>query len=207
MSGYDSALIGLEISEHPVLLALPRGIRLLALEAWIWSCARHTDGMIPAAALPRLTDEPDPEKAAAELVRVHQWEMTAEGWRIVGFLDHQDSAEDVRKKREQQREYSKRYRDKVAARAAGEDSRRPSRKDSRQAARTTDRTTDRREEGSKEEWLGGDRAGDGASPPPPLTGFRYWCGHDYLHLEEVCPPGHMGLRLLPEPGAPKVAAA
>ena len=103
-SSYDSALVDVAMIEDPRLLKLPRGVRLLHLEALVWCKAHLTDGFIPAGALHRLTDEPDADKAARELVKVNLWSLTAEGWTIVGFTDTQMSAQRVREKRQASRE-------------------------------------------------------------------------------------------------------
>src|SRR5207237_6429574 len=92
--------VGLSMIEHPALLDLPRGVRLLHIEATVWSKFHQTDGHIPASSLRRITDEPDYQTAAAALVAAGLWAVTATGWTIVGFLDKQMSAERLRRKRE-----------------------------------------------------------------------------------------------------------
>jgi len=104
MSSLDGAIIDTEILEHPDLLPLPRSIRLLAVEAIVWCRLHHTDGRIPAHMLSRITDDPDPKAAAAQLVEAGRWTMTAEGWLIVDYLDKQMSAERVKEKRQNSRE-------------------------------------------------------------------------------------------------------
>lgn len=104
MSSYDAAIIDTETIEHPALLALSRSVRLVHLEAIVWSRLHHTDGKIPALSLRRLTDEPDHLEAARQLVEAGVWQSSAQGWSIVGFLDKQMSAERVRQKRELSRE-------------------------------------------------------------------------------------------------------
>jgi hypothetical protein len=103
-SSYDSALVDVAMIEDPRLLTLPRGIRLLHLEALVWCKAHLTDGFIPAPALSRLTDEEDASNASRELVRVGLWNLTAEGWTIIGFTDTQMSAQRIREKRQASRE-------------------------------------------------------------------------------------------------------
>src|SRR5438105_2184391 len=95
--------------EHPALLDLPRGVRLLHIEATVWSKFHQTDGHIPASSLRRITDEPDYQTAAAALVAAGLWAVTATGWTIVGFLDKQMSAERVRLKREDAKARYDRY--------------------------------------------------------------------------------------------------
>lgn len=70
------------IIDDPVLLGLPRGVRLLHVEAIVW-CSRHgTDGVIPDHVLTRITDEPQPYDAAAELLMAGVWTVTEAGYRI-----------------------------------------------------------------------------------------------------------------------------
>ena len=45
-------------NDDPVLLGLPRGVRLLHVEAIVWCCKHETDGRIPRHVLTRITDEP-----------------------------------------------------------------------------------------------------------------------------------------------------
>jgi hypothetical protein len=115
MSSYDAAIIDTEIIEHPDLLALPRSVRLVHLEAIVWSKLHHTDGAIPALSLRRLTDEPDHMDAARQLVDAGLWRSSASGWSIIGFLDKQWSAERVKHKRELARERYSRWQDKQDA--------------------------------------------------------------------------------------------
>lgn len=95
--------LGDEFADDPRLLSVPRGVRLLHLEALLW-CNRHnTDGHLPAAALARLTDQRRPRDAAAQLVIAGLWEQStapADGWLLVGFLDDQPSKEDVLRSRD-----------------------------------------------------------------------------------------------------------
>lgn len=81
-SAYDSAVVDTALIEDERLLTLPRGVRLLHLEALVWSKARLTDGEIPRGALRRMTDEDDPETAADQLVASGMWEATPKGWTI-----------------------------------------------------------------------------------------------------------------------------
>jgi hypothetical protein len=68
-SSYESALVDVAMIEDPRLLTLPRGVRLLYLEALVWSKAHLTDGFIPALALGRLTDQLDPTTQPGSLRR------------------------------------------------------------------------------------------------------------------------------------------
>jgi hypothetical protein len=87
--------------EDPRLVVLPRGIRLLAIEALVWSKLHQTDGYLPRAAVVRMTDEPEPLQAAEQLEEAGIWEPAeGGGWQIVGFTDTQMSAARVRQKRD-----------------------------------------------------------------------------------------------------------
>lgn len=65
---------------------LPRGARLLHVDALMLSHRWHGEGRIPAAVLSVVArDEPDPAAAVAALVDAGLWTETATGWRIVDF--------------------------------------------------------------------------------------------------------------------------
>ena len=85
-------------NEDPVLLELPRGIRLLYVEALVYSNAHGTDGKLPRHVLSRVTDEPDPVAAAEQLVAAGVWDATDAGWSIA--FDDQLPAKEVRERRE-----------------------------------------------------------------------------------------------------------
>ena len=108
-SSYDSALIDTAMLEDAAMLALPRGIRLLHVEALVWAKLRRTDGFIPRGALPRMTDEPDPLDAAERLVQAGLWESATNGWQIVGFTDMQLSRAQVERKVQLARKARDRY--------------------------------------------------------------------------------------------------
>ena len=107
------AKLGDTFIDDPDLLALPRGVRLLHVEAIVWCCKHLTDGQIRGHVLPRLTDEPDPLGAAAQLVAAGFWRTSGEGWEVVGFLDDQPSRQQVEQRHEDSRlrqERSRRHR-------------------------------------------------------------------------------------------------
>jgi hypothetical protein len=84
-------------TDRPDLLQVPRSVRFLHVEALVWSNQHGTDGQIPRHALGRITDEPDADLAAKQLVESGAWIATDQGWEMVGFLDDQPSAADVRR--------------------------------------------------------------------------------------------------------------
>lgn len=106
--------LGSEFLTDPALLRLPRGARLLHVEATVWSNQHGTDGHVPSHMLGRISDEPDTDTAAAQLTAAGLWQAADDGWTLPGFLDDQPSAEDVdraaRSNRERQRRYA-RHRD------------------------------------------------------------------------------------------------
>jgi hypothetical protein len=86
-------------TENPDLLALPRGVRLLYIESIVWSCKLLQDGVIPAHVLTRISDEPNVEQAAQQLVDARFWTRTETGYVIGDFLEHQPSRAEVEKRR------------------------------------------------------------------------------------------------------------
>jgi hypothetical protein len=84
-----------DFNSDPVLLGLPRGVRLLHIEGTVWCCQQLTDGDIPRHMVARFTDEPDPLDGAALLVETGLWAATDTGWAIVGFVDQQRSKAEV----------------------------------------------------------------------------------------------------------------
>jgi hypothetical protein len=59
---------------------LSRDARYLRVEALVWCNRFGTDGAIGSSDLRWITDSPDPEKAAAELVEAGYWTETGTGW-------------------------------------------------------------------------------------------------------------------------------
>lgn len=103
-------------TDNPAMLALPRGVRLLHIEAMIWCNRYGTDGRIPRNALARFTDEPDVDNAASALIDAGLWKVTPDGWEIVGFTDpavwDQLSADQVERQRALKRERTRRWRER-----------------------------------------------------------------------------------------------
>lgn len=93
----DSAL------DEPFLLDVSRGAVLLHIEALAYSNRYATDGVIHRAALRKLTTEPDPLAAAAELVAAGMWMATQEGWQLLWLLNDQPSSDEIQASREQAR--------------------------------------------------------------------------------------------------------
>jgi hypothetical protein len=89
--------------QDPQLLRLPRGVRLLYVEGLAYCAQQLTDGFIADYMLRKITDEPDPEAAAAVLVEGELWESTQQGrdsgWNVREYLTTQSSREDVERSR------------------------------------------------------------------------------------------------------------
>jgi hypothetical protein len=94
--------------DHPKVNDLGRfrlpcmGLYLLVLS---WSNRYLTDGHIPADQVKRLGGTP---RLAVELVRTGLWDKVADGYRVHDFLDFNDSASVVRRRRAEMRELGKR---------------------------------------------------------------------------------------------------
>ena len=168
-SSYDSAVVDTAMIEDTRMLGLPRGVRLLHIEALVWCKLRRTDGLIPRGALPRMTDEPDAADAAARLVRAGLWESDEAGWRIVDYADTQMSRAQVERKVQLARKARDRYEDRHPDRprrgkkgkrtdASGEPSRDAT------ALPTASLPARGRQVGRREEGVGDALAG---RPPPP----------------------------------------
>ena len=69
-------------NDRPDLLSVPRTARLLYVEALVWANRQETDGFIPRGVLPRISDEPDLDAAAADLERAGVWEPVDGGWQV-----------------------------------------------------------------------------------------------------------------------------
>ena len=99
--------------DDPRFMAVSRSARLLHVEALAWSNRHSAGGIIPAATLSRLTDDPDPRAAAGELAEAGIWAMTGDGWRIGWLLDDQPTPEEIAKQRERNRVKQARHRKHV----------------------------------------------------------------------------------------------
>ena len=108
-SSYDAAVVDTALIEDERLLRLPRGIRLLYLEALVWCKAHRSDGRIPPTALRRMTDEPDERAAAGQLVEAGLWRMEADCWVISDYCRHQMTRDRVERKEARAREARDRY--------------------------------------------------------------------------------------------------
>ena len=99
--------------DDPRALKVPRTARLLHIEALAWSSRHQTDGMVPRSALPRVTDEPNPEGTAELLVAAGLWDATDDGYRLVWLQDMQPGPEEVARQRAYNRDKQERHRKHV----------------------------------------------------------------------------------------------
>lgn len=102
--------LGQEFITDPTMLGVPRGARLLHIEATIWSNMHGTDGAVPTHVLTRITDELDIERAVEHLVTAGLWQAIDGGWTLLDFADTQRAAEDVERVRRRNAERQRRYR-------------------------------------------------------------------------------------------------
>lgn len=87
------------ILDHPKILEAGEDARDLLIASIIW-CNRHlTDGRIPKAALPVLSQKKTVKKNAEALVRVGLWEDHGSYWQVHDYLDWNPSREEVEKQR------------------------------------------------------------------------------------------------------------
>jgi hypothetical protein len=107
--------------DRPAMLQLSYEARWLALEALVW-CNRHgQDGHVSRAALRRITDVPDPEACATELVAAGLWTATGDGWDM--DWSDQPTAVEVDRQQQLKRERQQRWLDsrRDASRDASKD--------------------------------------------------------------------------------------
>lgn len=82
----------------------------LHVSAVCWCCEHLTDGVVPTADLPLVSDVKRPEKAVAELVQRGSWDVTSTGWSIHDFLVYNESREVVLARREADAERKRKWR-------------------------------------------------------------------------------------------------
>jgi hypothetical protein len=89
--------------QDPQMMRLARGVRLLYVEGLTYCAQQLTDGFVADYMLRKITDEPDPDTAAAALVDGGLWEPAErdrdKGWQVVDYLVNQSSREDVERQR------------------------------------------------------------------------------------------------------------
>jgi hypothetical protein len=81
--------------------------------SWLWLCGLAycqeglTDGFIPDEAIDFLGVK-NARRLAQHLVRAGLWERLVDGWRVHDYLEHNRSASDIQKLKDDKREYAKR---------------------------------------------------------------------------------------------------
>ncbi len=104
---------------------LSRDARLLHIEALVHCVTALTDGVV-LMRLSRVSDSPEPDMSAAELVDKGFWHPIDGGYRIVNYLasegGHQRSAEQVERDRQANRRRQDDYRDRARRHSAGDHS-------------------------------------------------------------------------------------
>ena len=85
--------------DHPKVVRAGGDAALLYLAALCYANKHLTNGIIPDAAVARLTDRKQPEKLAERLVEVGLWEPSGPDYYIHDYLDLNDTADVVREKR------------------------------------------------------------------------------------------------------------
>lgn len=99
----DDLLLQLEAA------GLSRDARLLYVEGIVHCATALSDGAINVR-LARLSDADDVDGCARELVEAELWRETSRGFEVCDYLDHQQSAEEVERKRADARRRSERSR-------------------------------------------------------------------------------------------------
>lgn len=94
--------------DHPKVFDAPDCAVALWSRAGSWSSRNLTDGFVPAKMPARLCD--DPEAAVRELLDRRLWQRTKGGYLFHDWTDWNPSAEEVRRRREQNAERQRRYR-------------------------------------------------------------------------------------------------
>lgn len=109
-----------DFTDRPAMLQVSRDARLLQIEAMIWCNRMLTDGTLPAAAVRRLTDSPDPDAAIDELVGVGLWKPVDAGGAWSLDWAEQEAGDEVRKRREANAERQRTYRRRRELHNAGD---------------------------------------------------------------------------------------
>jgi hypothetical protein len=102
------------IDENPKVLSVSIEARWLYVCGLTYAARTLSDGLVPAAALPRIAgDVPRVERRAAELEQVGLWERLPSGWQIHDWRVYNPPAEKVKEERERARERMQRVRSRV----------------------------------------------------------------------------------------------
>lgn len=110
--------IGDDWTDRPAVLGVSRSARLLLVELYVYANRHTTDGRVPEAALPRLTDAEDWPALLEELAGAELVEQAPPDW----LLDwtEQEAADRVHARKAYSAEKQKRYRDRKERHARGD---------------------------------------------------------------------------------------
>jgi len=113
--------IGDDWTDRPAVLGVTRSARLLLLEMYVYGNRHTTDGEVPEAAIPRLTDAEDWRGLLADLAAAGLVEAVDGGaWQL--DWSEQETAEQVKARREANQEKQRRYRDRKERHQRGDHS-------------------------------------------------------------------------------------
>jgi hypothetical protein len=184
---------------HPKVIDLGKDAKLLYL-AGLTYCSEHlTDGRISPAALRMVAAMVDVgRETAAELLEAGLWEAVDGAYQVHDYLDHQPTAETVRRKRDEARERMRSLRTGENTAECSPDVRANGAETSREVRRLEvevdiDKELDVEEDA--EEDAESARAPDGASVPDPVDWvFDYY--REYVQPDaRVCPRDKILTRL------------
>lgn len=134
--------------DHPKFLAAGHRGGWLYVCGQAYSSKHGTDGVIPKAVVPRLSDVPQPSKVASKLVEVGLWHDEGDHYRQHDYAEMQTTSAEREERREQARQRQRRARDRKR------DDDTPVTRDTRVTSRVTDAcVTGTEEEGEGEKNL------------------------------------------------------
>lgn len=88
-----------DFPNHPKVIAAGGDAALLFVAGLCYCNAHLTNGRIPGAVIPRLTDRKRPTALARRLVEVGMWTEDGDGYLVHDFLEYQPSADAVKAQR------------------------------------------------------------------------------------------------------------
>lgn len=108
-----------QFPDHPKVIAAGGDAAWLYVAGLCYCQAKLTDGRIPAAVVPRLTDRRQPMKLAERLVEVELWEADEDAFWVHDYHDHNAAAEEIKARREANRNRVSEWRMKQAGNGVG----------------------------------------------------------------------------------------
>jgi hypothetical protein len=178
--------IGDDWTDRPAVLGVSRSARLLLVELYVYANRHTTDGRVPEAALPRLTDADDWPALLVELVGAELVEQAPPDW----LLDwsEQEEAHRVNSRKAYNAEKQKRYRDRKERHARGDhtacdprfcERRATSNATSNEDGHVTGPVTASRPDPSRRDRGQGTEGGSARATPPRLRGAK--CPHGVVN--------------------------